>query len=94
MKTPPKPRRKKDRLYTNPSVLILCFNSFVVALGFGLVQPMLAFYLLALEGAISEPPSSDYMVSDAALAEFAVTLGILISAFMISSGLFMMVPHY
>ena len=75
---------KKSRLYTNPTVLLLCLNSFVVSLGFGLAQPILPFFLLALEGKIDQSPGPDYMVPAEAVAQFALILGLLLSGFMTS----------
>ncbi len=73
---------KKSRLYTNPTVLLLCISSFVISLGFGLAVPILPFFLLALEGEITQPPGPGYIVSEEAVAEFAFILGILLSGFM------------
>ena len=73
---------KKSRLYTNPGVLIIAFNSMAVSIAFGIIQPSLAFYLLALEGAITEPPGPGYTIPEEAVASFAVVLGIMMAAFM------------
>ncbi len=75
-------RIKKPRLYTNPSVLIISFNSLIISAAFGIIQPSLAFYLLALEGAITQPPGPGYIIPEETVAQFAVVLGIMMAAFM------------
>ncbi|MEM2141800.1 MAG: MFS transporter [Candidatus Thorarchaeota archaeon] len=71
-----------EKLYTNPRVLVLSLDAMLVMIGFGIIAPSMAFYLLALEGALSEPPSPDYVVPDETTAQFAVTLGLMMAAFM------------
>jgi len=82
------PANKKKSLYTNPVVLVICINAFVVSIGFGIVQPILSFFLLALEGELTETPGPDYEIPAEVVAEFAVVFSIMISAFMASRTLF------
>ncbi len=72
----------KSRLYTNPGVLIIAFNLMAVSIAFGIIQPSLAFYLLALEGTITQPPGPGYTIPEEAVASFAIVLGIMMAAFM------------
>lgn len=69
-------------LYTNPRVLILAIDAMLVMLGFGLVAPSMAFYLIALEGGLTQAPGPDYIVPDTVVAEFSLVLGVMMAAFM------------
>jgi len=84
MQDPVNKPAKKARFYTNPGILILCINTFVVALGFGLAQPILPFFLLALEGEIDQPPGPDYVIPAEVTAAYGFILGILLTGFMSS----------
>lgn len=75
---------KKARLYTNPGILILSINTFVVALGYGLAQPILPFFLMALEGAIDQPPGPDFTIPADVTSAYGFILGILLTGFMSS----------
>lgn len=79
---------KKQSLYTNPVVIVICINAFVVSIGFGIVQPILYFFLLALEGEITEPPGPNYEIPTEVVAEYAIVFSIMLSAFMASRTLF------
>ncbi|MFX0107355.1 MAG: MFS transporter [Candidatus Hodarchaeota archaeon] len=82
------PQSKKDRLYTNPKVMVLAFDALLIMLGFGIIAPSMAFYLIALEGGLTQPPGPGYIVPDEVVAQFAVILGIMMAAFMFSRTIF------
>ncbi|MHA1636586.1 MAG: MFS transporter [Candidatus Thorarchaeota archaeon] len=74
--------QKKSKLYTNPRVMVLAIDAMLIMLGFGIVAPSMAFYLIALEGGLTQPPGPNYIVPDTVVAEFAIILGIMMAAFM------------
>lgn len=74
--------QKKAKLYTNPRVMVLAIDAMLIMLGFGIVAPSMAFYLIALEGGLTQPPGPNYIVPDTVVAEFAIILGIMMAAFM------------
>ena len=71
-----------DRLYTNARVIVLSMNALLIMLGFGIVAPSMAFYLIALEGGITQPPGPGYMISPEVVAKFSFVLGLMMAAFM------------
>ncbi|MFW9920837.1 MAG: MFS transporter [Candidatus Thorarchaeota archaeon] len=73
---------KRDRLYTNPRVMILAIDAMLIMLGFGIVAPSMAFYLIALEGGLTQAPGPNYIVPDTVVAEFSVVLGVMMASFM------------
>jgi len=73
---------KKPRLYTNPKVMVLALNAMLVMLGFGLVGPSLSFYLIALEGGLTQPPGPGYTVPNEVVAQYSVIFGVMMAAFM------------
>ena len=74
--------RKQKKLYTNPRVMIIAIDAMLIMLGFGIVAPSMAFYLIALEGGLTQPPGPDYIVPDAVVAQFSIVLGMMMAAFM------------
>ncbi|MGY5876871.1 MAG: MFS transporter, partial [Candidatus Thorarchaeota archaeon] len=76
------PAAPRGRLYTNPRVLVLILDAFLVTLGFGMVAPSLSFYLMALEGGITEPPGANHVVPESVVAEFSLIFGVMMAAFM------------
>jgi len=76
------PESRQGRLYTDPRVLVLSVDALLVQLGFGVIAPSMAFYLIALEGGLTEPPGPGYVVPAETVAQFAVILGIMMAAFM------------
>ncbi|MFW9912308.1 MAG: MFS transporter [Candidatus Thorarchaeota archaeon] len=81
-------RNNPSRLYTNLSVMVLSFDALLIMLGFGIIAPSMAFYLIALEGGLTQPPGPGYIVPDEVVASFAVILGIMMAAFMFSRTIF------
>ncbi|MHA1480618.1 MAG: MFS transporter [Candidatus Thorarchaeota archaeon] len=73
---------KKTKLYTNPRVMVLAIDAMLIMLGFGIVAPSMAFYLIALEGGLTQPPGPNYIVPETVVAEFAIILGVMMAAFM------------
>ena len=69
-------------LYINPKVMVLAVNAMLIMLGFGIVAPSMAFYLIALEGGLTQPPGPGYMVPAEVVAQFSVILGVMMAAFM------------
>ncbi len=72
----------QNKLYTNPRVMILAIDAMLIMLGFGIVAPSMAFYLIALEGGLTQAPGPDYIVPDTVVAEFSLILGIMMASFM------------
>jgi len=73
---------KQESLYRNPRVLILAFDAMLIMLGFGIVAPSMAFYLIALEGGLTQPPGPGYIVPAEVVASFSLILGIMMASFM------------
>ncbi|TFG11615.1 MFS transporter [Candidatus Thorarchaeota archaeon] len=73
---------KKAKLYRNPKVMVLALNAMLVMLGFGLVGPSLSFYLIALEGGLTQPPGPGYTVPNEVVAQYSVIFGVMMAAFM------------
>lgn len=69
-------------LYTNPRVMILAIDAMLIMLGFGIVAPSMAYYLIALEGGLSQPPGPGYMVPEEVVAQFSLILGVMMASFM------------
>ena len=73
---------KQERLYRNPRVLVLALDAMLIMLGFGIVAPSMSFYLIALEGGLTQPPGPGYIVPADVVASFSVILGVMMAAFM------------
>jgi len=73
---------KQERLYRNPRVLVLSLDAILISLGFGIVAPSMAFYLIALEGGLTQPPGPGYIVAPEIVASFSLILGIMMASFM------------
>jgi MFS family permease len=75
-------------LYRNPRVLVLGIDAMLIMLGFGIVAPSMSYYLIALEGGLTQPPGPGYIVPPEVVAEFSLILGIMMAAFMGTRTLF------
>ncbi len=73
---------RQERLYRNPRVLILAIDAMLIMLGFGIVAPSMAYYLIALEGGLTQPPGPGYIVPAEVVASFSLVLGVMMAAFM------------
>jgi MFS transporter, DHA1 family, multidrug resistance protein len=73
---------KQERLYRNPRVLILAIDAMLIMLGFGIVAPSMSYYLIALEGGLTQPPGPGYIVPAEVVASFSLILGVMMAAFM------------
>ena len=73
---------KQESLYRNPRVLVLAFDAMLIMLGFGIVAPSMAFYLIALEGGLTQPPGPGYIVPTEIVASFSLILGVMMAGFM------------
>jgi MFS family permease len=73
---------RKTSLYRNPRVLVLGIDAMLIMLGFGIVAPSMSYYLIALEGGLTQPPGPGYIVPPEVVAEFSLILGIMMAAFM------------
>jgi MFS family permease len=73
---------KQERLYRNPRVLILAVDAMLIMLGFGIVAPSMSYYLIALEGGLTQPPGPGYIVPPEVVASFSLILGVMMAAFM------------
>lgn len=73
---------RQERLYRNPRVLILAVDAMLIMLGFGIVAPSMSYYLIALEGGLTQPPGPGYIVPPEVVASFSVILGVMMAAFM------------
>jgi len=73
---------KQERLYRNPRVLVLTLDAMLISLGFGLVAPSMAYFLIALEGGLTQPPGPGYIVPAEVVASFSLILGIMMASFM------------
>ncbi|MCF2136333.1 MAG: MFS transporter [Candidatus Thorarchaeota archaeon] len=73
---------EKKSLYTNPRVMVLALNAMLIMLGFGIIAPSMAFYLIALEGGLTQPPGPGYIVPPEVVAQFSFILGMMMAAFM------------
>jgi len=69
-------------LYRNPRVLVLGIDAMLIMLGFGIVAPSMSYYLIALEGGLTQPPGPGYIVPSEVVAEFSLILGVMMAAFM------------
>ena len=72
----------QERLYRNPRVLILAIDAMLIMLGFGIVAPSMSYYLIALEGGLTQPPGPGYIVPAEVVASFSLILGIMMASFM------------
>ena len=73
---------EQDSLYRNPRVIVLAIDAMLIMLGFGIVAPSMAYYLIALEGGLTQPPGPDYIVPADVVASFSLVLGVMMAAFM------------
>ncbi|MCK4567623.1 MAG: MFS transporter [Candidatus Thorarchaeota archaeon] len=73
---------KQESLYRNPRVLVLALDAMLIMLGFGIVAPSMAFYLIALEGGLTQPPGPGYIVPAEVVASFSLILGVMMASFM------------
>ncbi len=73
---------KQESLYRNPRVLVLALDAMLIMLGFGIVAPSMAFYLIALEGGLTQPPGPGYIVPAEVVASFSLILGVMMAGFM------------
>ena len=62
--------------------MILAIDAMLVMLGFGIVAPSMAYYLIALEGGLTQPPGPGYIVPDEVVAQFSFILGVMMASFM------------
>jgi DHA1 family multidrug resistance protein-like MFS transporter len=69
-------------LYRNPRVVVLGIDAMLVMLGFGIVAPSMSYYLIALEGGLTQPPGPGYIIPVEVVAEFSLILGVMMAAFM------------
>ncbi|MGQ4910689.1 MAG: MFS transporter [Candidatus Thorarchaeota archaeon] len=72
----------RGKLYTNPRVMVLALDAMLIMLGFGIVAPSMSYYLIALEGGLTQPPGPGYIVPGDVVASFSVILGVMMAAFM------------
>ncbi len=75
-------KSSRPSLYRNLKVVIIAFDAMTIMLGFGIVSPSLSYYLIALEGGITQPPGPGYIVPPEIVASFSVIFGIMMAAFM------------
>ncbi len=73
---------RQERLYRNPRVLVLALDAALIMLGFGIVAPSMSYYLIALEGGLTQPPGPGYIVPAEVVASFSLILGIMMASFM------------
>ena len=73
---------KQERLYRNPRVLVLALDAMLISLGFGIVAPSMSYYLIALEGGLTQPPGPGYIIPAEIVASFSIILGIMMASFM------------
>lgn len=73
---------REERLYRNPRVLVLALDAMLIMLGFGIVAPSMSYYLIALEGGLTQPPGPGYIVPAEIVASFSLILGVMMAAFM------------
>ncbi|TFG32673.1 MFS transporter [Candidatus Thorarchaeota archaeon] len=73
---------KKDSLYRNPRVIVLAIDAMLIMLGFGIVAPSMSYYLIALEGGLTQPPGPGYIVPADVVASFSLIFGVLMATFM------------
>ncbi len=69
-------------LYRNPRVLVLGIDAMLIMLGFGIVAPSMSYYLIALEGGLTQPPGPGYIVPPEVVAEFSLIFGVMMASFM------------
>lgn len=73
---------ERDNLYKNPRVIVLATNAMLIMLGFGIVAPSMSYYLIALEGDLTQPPGPGYIVPAEVVASFSLIFGVLMASFM------------
>ncbi len=80
--TEQKPKAGLPSLYKDIRVLILAIDAMLMMTGFGIVGPSMSFYLIALEGGITEPPGPGETLPREVVAQFGTVFGIMLGAFM------------
>ena len=73
---------KKDSLYRNPRVIVLAIDAMLIMLGFGIVAPSMSYYLIALEGGLTQAPGPGFIVPPEVVASYSLIFGVLMAAFM------------
>jgi len=68
------------------NVLILSIIGFVISLGFGAISPILPYYVVYLEGGITELPEELGVIEHA--SQYALEYGLMMSAFMLTRAIF------
>ncbi len=68
------------------NILILSIIGFVISLGFGAISPILPYYVVYLEGGISELPEELGVIKQA--SQYALEYGLMMSAFMLTRAIF------
>ncbi len=68
------------------NVLMLSLVGFVISLGFGAISPILPYYVVFLEGGITELPEELGVIQHA--SQYAVEYGLMMSAFMLTRAFF------
>ena len=68
------------------NVIILSLVGFVIMLGFGAISPILPYYVVYLEGGITELPEKLGVIEHA--SQYALEYGFMMSAFMITRAIF------
>ncbi len=68
------------------NVIILSIIGFVISLGFGAISPILPYYVVYLEGGISELPEELGVIKQA--SQYALEYGLMMSAFMLTRAMF------
>ena len=71
---------RQERLYRNPRVLILSIDAMLIMLGFGIVAPSMSYYLIALEGGLTQPPGPGYIIPPEVVASFSLILGVMMAS--------------
>ena len=64
------------------NVIVLPIIGFVISLGFGAISPILPYYVVYLEGGISELPEELGVIKQA--SQYALEYGLMMSAFMLT----------
>ncbi|MDK2372585.1 MAG: MFS transporter [Candidatus Korarchaeota archaeon] len=68
------------------NIIILSLVGFVISLGFGAISPILPYYVVYLEGGITELPEELGVIEHA--SQYAVEYGLMMSAFMLTRAFF------
>lgn len=62
--------------------MVLALDAMLIMLGFGIVAPSMSYYLIALEGGLTQPPGPGYIVPAEVVASFSLILGMMMASFM------------